>query len=90
MENEFCSVHHIQEIAHFTSMPLDLLDNHIMSRQLHKRLRNNSISLLKVMFNVDTTEYKCILLSLRFEVALLHIPYTVEFINRKLTNRIDF
>ena len=31
-----------------------------------------------------------IVLSLRFEVALMHIPYTVEFINRKLTNRIDF
>jgi len=31
-----------------------------------------------------------IILSLRFEVALMHIPYTVEFINRKLTNRIDF
>jgi len=30
------------------------------------------------------------LLSLRFEVALMHIPYTVEFINRKLTNHIDF
>jgi len=30
------------------------------------------------------------LLSLWFEVALMHIPYTVEFINRKLTNRIDF
>ena len=31
-----------------------------------------------------------LVLSLRFEVALMHIPYTVEFINRKLTNRIDF
>jgi len=30
-----------------------------------------------------------LVLSLRFEVALMHIPYTVEFINRKLTNRID-
>ena len=31
-----------------------------------------------------------VVLSLRFEVALMHIPYTVEFINKKLTNRIDF
>jgi len=25
-------------------------------------------------------------LSLRFEVALMHNPYTIEFMNRKLTN----
>jgi len=29
-------------------------------------------------------------LALRIGVALMHIPYTVEFINRKLTNLIDF
>jgi len=39
--------------------------------------------------NIITTD-ACTLLSLRIEVALVHIPYTVEFINRKITNRIDF
>ena len=29
-------------------------------------------------------------MSMRFEVALMHIPYTVEFINRKLTIGVDF
>ena len=31
-----------------------------------------------------------LVLSLRFEMALMHIPYTVEFINKKITNRIEF
>jgi len=39
---------------------------------------------------IETIESPIVLLSLRFEVSLMHIPYTVEFINRKLTNRIDF
>ena len=64
---------------------------------MHVKLIQKKMYLLKMsgpkiwlcLFTFQPTASKQ-LLPLRFEVALMHIPYTVEFINRKPTHRIDF